>query len=493
MMEQWVIGVAILIIWVAVMVVVAWLSTRYRKMSVTDFATTGGTLGVITLFLTYSATYHSSYAFMGTTGATYTHGVPWWNNIHWTVLPGILLWLIGRRLWTLSKKYNYISVGQYVEGVYRSGGNIAKALGIIVSLVGILFVIPYTAMQALGVTYLFQIVSKGHISFTVGLVIFLLLMVFITWIGGMRGVAWTDTVQGIFMFLAMVFGAYWVIKNAFGGLTQVYALGAQRIPEAYSLPGLKEAYTYRFWVSQWVSITVGMIAMPHVFLRYFAGKSLKVIKWAGVFSAAYLTYLYIFVPAIGIGARLLYPNYPTPDRLFPEMLFQYTPFALAAFACAGALAAALSTADSQLHAVSTLFTVDIYKTLVKPDADEKHLYHVDRAFVLIFGAICAWIAFTSPALFLNILQIATAGTAAIAPVLFAPLYWKRVTSKAALTSALAGVIVVALTTFVWKNPLGILSGVWGLIVALLVLVGGSIITKPEESIEDTVTFLKSAF
>lgn len=77
-----ILGVTVLLSWVIVLIVISILSTKYRKLSVVDFATTGGTLGIITLLFTYSATYHSAYAFMGTTGAIYVHGIRWWNSVH---------------------------------------------------------------------------------------------------------------------------------------------------------------------------------------------------------------------------------------------------------------------------------------------------------------------------------------------------------------------------------------------------------------------------
>lgn len=487
------IGITILFGWVFLMIITAWLSTKYRKLSVTDFATTGGTLGLITLFLTYSATYHSAYAFMGTTGFIYTHGLAWWDNVMWCVLPGIAFWVIGSRVWVLSKKYGFISYGDYLRGVYGSSRSLATALSVVAAIAGFVFVLLYAAIQALGIAYLFNVISKGIITFELGLIIFIVLMVFITWIGGLRAVAWTDTIQGIFMLVAYILGCIWVASATFGGIFNVFSEAAQRIPEGLYLPGFKGAFTPQFWTSLWITITLGMIVMPHVWIRYYAGKSLRIIKWAAVFTAAYLTYLYIFTPAMGLAAKLLYPEYPTPDKLVPVLLLRYTPFAFAAFVMAGALAAALSTADSQLHAVSTILTVDIYKPFIKPEADEKYLYHVERWVVIALGAIVALISFTRPGLFLTILAMATSGTATLFPVFVAPLFWKRVTSKAALASAIIGEIVVALTTFVWKNPWGIVSGVWGLIVASLVLIATSIVTKPEKSVEDCIAFLKSIF
>jgi len=487
------IGTAILFGWVFILVVVAWLSTKYRKLSVVDFATTGGTLGLLTLLMTYSATYHSSYAFMGTTGYIYTYGLAaWWDNVHWTVLPGIALWVFGRRVWVLSKKYRFISFGDYVRGVYRSGGAVGTALNIAVSIVGFIFVLLYTAMQGLGIAYLFNLVSKGMISRELGLAIFVVLATFITWVGGMRGVAWTDTVQGIFMIIAYIAGCVAVAQATFGGVLNVFSAAAQKIPQSLYLPGFKPVFTPQYWVSTWLTITLGMIVMPHIWIRYYAGKSLRIIKWSGVFSAAYLTYLYIFTPAMGLAARMLYPNYPTPDQLVPVMLLAYTPFAFAAFVIAGALAAALSTADSQLHAVATILTADIYK-LIKPEADERHLYMIERWAVIALGAIVALISFTYPALFIGILTMATSGTAVLFPAFIAPLYWERVTSKAALASVIVGEIAVALTTYVWPNPWGIVSGTWGLIVAAPTLIILSLITKPEESVKECVSLLKTIF
>lgn len=492
-MEKWMIGVTILFGWVLLMVLVAWMSTKYRKLSISDFATTGGTLGLLTLFLTYSATYHSSYAFMGTTGAIFAHGMGWWNNIHWTVIPGILLWLVGKRVWAIGKKHNYLSIGAYTNGIYSTEGA-GRILSYIVSAVAILFVIPYTAIQALGVSYLFQVVSQGKISFTAGLAIFLVLMVFITWLGGMRGVAWTDTIQGIFMFLAMWIGGYLVITNSLGSIGETFAKGVAEIPKAFSLPGLKGAYTGRLWVSQWITITFGMIAMPHVFLRYFAGRSLTIIKWSGVFSSIYLTFLYLFVPGVGIAAKLLYPASTSADKLFPEMLLQYVPFGIAAFAIAGALAAALSTADSQLHAASTVFTVDIYKPLIKPKASEEELYRIDRIFVFVFGVICAWIAFKKPGLFLNILQISTSGTAVLAPVLFLPLFWDKVSSPAALTATIAGEAAVIATTFFWPAPFGLIAGFWGILTSFVILLVLSMTSSgKEKKVVETVSYLRKVF
>lgn len=486
-MEEWVVGISILIGWASLMIGVSYLSTKYRKLDVRDYAIASGSLGIFVLTLTFSASYHSAYAFMGTTGFIYTHGLGWWVNGFWTVLPGIGLWIIGRRIWALGKRYGYLSIGEYVVGVYDS-----SLIGFLVAGIGFIFTLPYVAMQAIGIAYIFEVISSGVIGFEVGISIFFGIMVLIAWIGGLRGIAWTDAIQGIFMFIVCVLGAYFVALAGFGGITQVYEQGAEFLQTAYSLPGLSQELTSGRWLSLWIPITLGMLVFPHMFLRYFTGRSLRVIKWSGVFSAIYLTLLYILTPAVGIGAKVLYPEFSAPDQLFPVLLLRFTPFLFAALACAGALAASMSTADSQLHAVGTLLTVDVYKKFINPKATGKKLFKLDRWLIVILGLISALVALLKLGIFIELLALATGGMAVLFFPLIAPLYWKRATKTGALLSISLGEATLIATSFI-SLPWNTLPGLWGVLVSALVLIITSLLTSKMPKIEETVSYLEKAF
>ena len=101
--------------------------------------------------------------------------------------------------------------------------------------------------------------------------------------------------------------------------------------------------------------------VPQVTLRFFAGKNLNVMKWSAAFSSIYLTMIYVFTPCVGMIGRLLMPDIAAPDTIFPELLLKYTPAVFAALIISGALAAAMSTGDSQLHATSTMVATDSTK------------------------------------------------------------------------------------------------------------------------------------
>lgn len=306
------IGLVILAVYIAVLLGIALYASKKDKKNIKDFATGGG-LGIFILTLTFSATYHSAYAFMGAGGFAYKNGIGWWCNGLWTVLPGVLFWVWGRRFWYLGKRYCYLSVSDYASDVYQS-----KTVGILVTLITMIFTIPYVAIQAIGCSYIFQTISEGMLSYTVGALIFFAIMIVLVWLGGMKGVAITDAAQGVFMFAGLLGGSLWVILANFPSVADAYQAAFSHTPELFTMPGPNGVVTAQDWVSRWIVITFGMMMFPQVTLRFFAGKNLNVMKWSAAFSSIYLTMIYVFTPCVGMIGRLLMPDIAAPDTIFPR-------------------------------------------------------------------------------------------------------------------------------------------------------------------------------
>ncbi len=481
-------GLIILVLYTVSLLGIAYYASKQDKKNIKDFATAGSSLGIFVLTLTFSATYHSAYAFLGAPGFVYNNGVGWWVNGIWTVFPGVLFWIIGRRFWLLGQTQGYISMAQYISDVYQD-----KRIGFIVTVITLVFTVPYVAMQAIGSGYIFQAISNGQLSYAVGTIIFFAIMILLVWMGGMKGVAITDAAQGVFMWIGMVVGSYIVITKNFGSINAAYEQVFETMPALFTLPGPNGVVTSADWVSRWIVITIGMMMFPHVTLRFFSGKSLRVLKWSSIFSSIYLTSIYIFTPAIGMIGRVLMPDIASPDTIFPEMLLKYTPIVFAALVIAGALAASMSTGDSQLHAVSTMVSTDVYKTYINKDASEYNQYRVAKIATLVFGLLSVIVALMKPGLLGNILALANGGVAALAPAMLGGVYWKKSTPQAAMSSIIIGETVMLFTTFVVKNPLGIMAGVWGLLVAFIIFVAVSLNTKPVQKTLDIIDSINGFF
>lgn len=482
------IGMVILIIYMLVILGIAYYVSKHDEENIDDYATAGGSLGIFVLTLTLSATYHSSYAFLGAPGFAYTHGIGWWANGIWTVFPGILFWYIGRRFWYLGKSKGYISMAEYVSDVYES-----KSLGLIITIITLIFSLPYVAMQAIGSGYIFDTLSQGKISYEVGAISFLIIMILVVWMGGMKGVAFTDAAQGVFMWIGLVIGSYIILKKNFSTITMGYQEAYKVVPDLFTLPGPEGLVTPQDWLSRWVVITIGMMMFPHIVLRFFSGKSLRVLKWSSVFSSIYLTSIYFFTPAVGIIGNVLMPNTPVPDQIFPELLLKFTPIGFAALIISGALAASMTTGDSQLHAVGSMISTDIYKVYINKEADDYKQYKVAKIAILVLGIISIIIALMRPGMLGDLLAISNGGVAALAPTVIGALFWKKSSKKAALFSIITGEAIMLLFTFFISPPFGFMAGFWGLVVATILFITISILDSERSKAVEIVTELDDFF
>lgn len=482
------VGIIILIIYMLVLLGIALYASHRDQKNIKDFATGGG-LGIFVLTLTFSATYHSAYAFMGAGGFVYNNGIGWWVNGLWTVLPGVLFWIWGRRLWFLGKKYGYMSVADYAADVYGS-----NTVGLLVTLITMVFTVPYVAMQAIGCSYIFTTISGGRLSYTVGAVLFFVIMIILVWMGGMKGVAITDAAQGVFMFVGLLGGSFWVIRANFPSVAEAFDAAFANCPEMFTMPGPNGVVTPQDWLSRWLVITFGMMMFPQVSLRFFAGKNLRVVKWSAVFSSIYLTFIYVLTPCVGFIGRLLLPDLAAADTVFPELLLKYTPTVFAALVISGALAAAMSTGDSQLHAASAMVSTDIYKKYINKNADEKKMYNVARGGVLVVGLISVVFALTKPGALSDLLNLANSGVGVLVPTIIGGMYWKKATRQGAIAATVVGEIMMVLMTFVLKvSPFGFSAGLWSMAAAIVIYIVVCLLTKPEQHVAEVVDSINEFF
>lgn len=143
---------------------------------------------------------------------------------------------------------------------------------------------------------------------------------------------------------------------------------------------------------------------------------------------------------------------------------------------AGALAATMSSADSQLHVSSSIFTVDIYKEFINKKATDAQSVRVGRWSIIVISAVALLLSQFTNDLIVSIVTIALGGCLQVMPALIGALYWRRGSRPGAIAGIIVGVTALCLTQFVFKTPLGITSGVWGLAFNALTFVVVSLFT-----------------
>jgi SSS family solute:Na+ symporter len=220
---------------------------------------------------------------------------------------------------------------------------------------------------------------------------------------------------------------------------------------------------------------------PQFFQRFYMARSAHPFKTLMVVWP--LLILLVFFPAalLGVWGRLAFPSLEKTDQIMPMML-QTLPSGVAAVVITAALAALMSTADSQLLTASSLVTRDLVVTFFRRQLSPHQEELLGRWVVLGIGLASFVIALNPPGLIVEIATWSFQGNAMLFPVLIAGLYWKRATRA----GAVAGALVSSGLTLGWLA--GLLPKAWtggwlpvipAVVIGTAVLVGVSLLTQPD--------------
>ena len=447
-MQAWVVATSLIFLYLALTVVLGLVANRMSSGDLEDFLLYGRKAGFVVLYLTVVATYHSSFAFLGSGGFFYTHGIGFWEAGTWTVLVGGITYVLGSRIWALGKAFGYVTPADLLADFYES-----EAVRVVAAIVSVLFTILYIQVQAQGLGYILSVASGDRIPFEVGTLILLVVAAFYLAVGGLRAVYWTDVVQGIWMYAAVWIGALVLTYKLFGG-----------------------------------PLALGIIIQPHMMIRYYTATSGTVIKWLGATTPIYLMTLYIPAAMVGLGGALARPGLERPDRVVPLMLFPYTHPMLTGLILAGATAAAMSTLDSILHANMTVLTRDIYQRYIRPDADDRHYVWVGRGIIAVLLVVAYILSIRTHAFLVTLVTLSGSGALQLLPgVLGVCMPSPRIrTARGILAGIAAGLATLYVTLFgvavgglvITPNPLGVHHSVWALATNFLVVLVVSRFTAP---------------
>lgn len=469
-------SLAILITFLALIAFLGLYGYRIGRKTVEDYFAASRTMGSFVTLFTYFATLCSAFTFLGCAGWGYSRGLGWYGPIGvGTALISINFYVFGYRVWLLGKKFGYVSPPELIKDRF------GKELQIIYAVVMVIFVLPYLAVQAMGAGYVLEELSQGVIPYVAGAGLITLFMIVLI-LGGMRSVAWTDTFMGIMMLgcLAIAFGL--VVKNV-GGLPSVVRRLAAESPEHLSRPGVGEFFSPGVWFGFLLLWVVADPLMPHLWMRMYIPKNVNVIKRMMILFPLVCLVVFFFPVWIGAMGYTVIPGLegPAVDKILPLLMVKFAPAWLVAIILSGSLAALISTADSQVLALSSILTRDLYVPFINKKATSQHQVTMGRIITIILCVFGFVIALRPVSTLVAITASAFTGIGVLYPATIAALYWKRATKWGAISSILTGEAVAVLLIYgvLPKGfSLGSLPILPSLIVATATLIVVSYLTSP---------------
>ncbi len=472
-------------IYIGISLFVAYLSRSGKQSTMNSYFLGDRKLNGFVSALSYSATTYSAFMLVGLAGLTYNGGVGA-LGFELIYLMGVsLVAFFGPRFWIAGKKFGYITPSEMLGDRYNS-----KLVAIVVALSSCIFLIPYSAVQLSGVGYLLQGVTNNQISYTSGVIIATIMAIAFSYIAGIRSVAWTDSLQSLFMIITST-AVVLVILQSLGGFQGFFQTLETDYPEYLTVPG-NGFFSFINFLGLTIPWFFFSLSNPQVSQRLFMPKSLKSLRHM-LLGFMVFGLIYTLVSVIwGYSALILYPDLEKADLATPTVL-QSTmiPPVLSVIVMVGIMAAAISTIDSILLTLSSLFARDVYGNMAKVNSDKLQL----RIGKIVIPVI-AILAFLFAQLELNLIAVlsvaSSAGLLVTIPAIFGTFFWKRGTSKGVLSSVIIGGILVFSLEFTQTKMLGLASGIWGLAVSAFLFIVVSLFTKaPDEKAKQFLSTIKN--
>ncbi|MGM9682827.1 MAG: sodium/proline symporter PutP [Eubacteriales bacterium] len=451
----------------------------------------GRSMGPWVTAMSAQASDMSAWLLMGLPGSILAFGLGQaWIGIG-LALGTALNWIfVARRLRRFSQAAgDSITIPQYLSNRFATKH---IALRVICAAVFLVCFTVYVASGFVAGTSVFTAIFD--IDYDVAMIIFAVIIIGYTFLGGFRAVCLTDFFQGILMLIAVLSIPIMVVAtqeldiSALGNV-YTYTDGGQTVTCSFTSNILaaspKEIINGLAW-------GLGYFGMPHILVRFMSIKKPSMIKKSAIVAIVWVILSLGAVIAIAYLGRML-----VADELLPEgmqkMVFitlarKLFPSFIAGILLSAIIAASMSTADSQLLVASSSFTSDIYKPVIRKNASDKEMLWVGRGVVLVIAVIAYFIASSKAQgaqSIMNMVENAWAGFgSAFGPVIILSLFWRRFTYK----GAVAGVVAGALTDVLWLAFLYDLTGVYELIPGFVVgMIAAVVVTLLDKAPSKDVT------
>ena len=444
-----------------------------------DFFLAGRSLGPTVFLLSLFGSNMTAFSILGASGHAFANGIVTYGLMASSsalVIPVCLL-VIGTRLWSLGKRHGFITPVQMFRDRWECGH-----IGTVIVFVQAVLLVPYVIIAVIGGGTTLSSVSHGAIPFWLGGAIVSLVVMSYVFLGGMRGTAWVNAFQTV---LFLLFGAIAVsvVGAGMGGFNG--AMEAMFADPATAPLLTRERISPLYFLS-YTFIPLSSIAFPHIGIFCLTAKRLAHFKKTIVLYP--ICMIFIWLPSVFLGvaanqastlpaiqaklearAQLAAPGaalsqeardslrvQASGDDVILRLVEGYAPPFLAALLAAAVMAAVMSS-DSQILALSTTFTEDVFAYYggTKRYGDAAQV-RMGRLFVVALTCIAYFLALRIPQSIFDVAtQYAFAGYAALSPLLVAALFWRRSTKWGAFASTAwtaAAVAAVAVIQTIIPSP-----------------------------------------
>lgn len=454
-----------------------------------EFFLAGRSIGAFVFVLSLFGTNMTAFSILGSSGHSFTNGIVTYGLMASSsalVIPLSLLFL-GTRIWALGRRHGFMTPVQMFRDRWECGH-----IGTVIFVVQAALLVPYIIIGVMGGGTTLRAVSGGMVPYWLGGALVALVIMSYVFFGGMRGTALVNTFQTL-LFLAFGVVTLTVIGTGIGGFGKAISEMAADPMQSVLLTRERVSPWYFF---SYTFIPLSSIAFPHIGIFCLTAEKLSHFKRTVILYP--LCMIAIWLPCVFLGvvanramevpaiqtklearttlaasAATLTPGQreelrrtASGDDVMLRLVEFYAPVWLAGLLGACVMAAVMAS-DSQILALSTMFTEDVFTYYEgKARFGEGVQVQTGRAFVVLLTIVAYAIALRVPQSIFDLAsQFAFAGYAALSPLLIAALCWRGSTKWGALASTLwagGAVAAIAIVQTMVPPPAGPPTVLWAM-------------------------------
>jgi sodium/proline symporter len=423
-----------------------------------------------------NATGESAWLLLGLTGMGYAVGF----HALWVVLGEVLGVALGWAFVAVpfkeyTDRYGSITVPDYLTARFRDRSNAFRWIGLVII---ISMVAAYTAAQFTATGKAFN--SFIGLSYSNGVILGAIIILYYTTVGGFKAVAYSDLLQGVLMFgglLVMPFVGFAAAGGWDAVISRLAAEDAALLTPMGSLgagvPGIVSAAGF-------VAVGLAFLGAPQLLVRWISARDRRQIVNGGLIAVVCIIVFDLGAVFTGIAGRALFPGLADQETILPQMASGLMPEVFLGIYLVIVLAASMSTVDSLLILASSSVARDVLQNIFVPDLDDRGIALAGKVVTAVIGVAGVLFALAEVRLIFWFVLFAWSGLAcAFTPVVLCSLFWKRTTRAGAIAGMVTGFLTAVLWVVLLKSrTYDLYEMIPGFAAGFAATIGVSLMTEP---------------
>ena len=412
-----------------------------RDMGLEQWAVGGRGFGWVFVFLLLAGEIYTTFTFLGASGFSYGLGAPAYYIIAYGSLAYVIAYFLLPPIWAYAKQHGLHSQPDFFVRKFGS-----PALGALVSLVGLVALIPYLVLQLTGLGIIVVAAGYGAVSKDAAIWIGAIIVTVYVMVSGIRGSAWTAVVKDVLILVVVVFLGLYLPFHLYGGIGPMF----ERI--AAAKPGFlvfrPSGQSVAWFVSTVLLTALGFFMWPHSFAACYTARDARVFRRNAIVLPIYQLIL-LFVFFVGFAAVLQVPGLKggaTNLALFKLVTKEFPPVVVGIVGAAG-IFTALVPGSLIVMTAGMLLSKNLVG-LARPGASDEQTVTLAKWLVPVVMLVAVYFTITGNATIVTMLLVGYSYVTQLFPAVIASLMPRNPVSAAgAFAGILTGVVVATILTF----------------------------------------------